>query len=179
MYTVLWGETIQRQCTLCYKGNSPKAMPMLNHLQPHSKHRPAYPKILLSVLRTAYDCIFRFVTRVFFADAPPISQNETVCELTFSIIQTNYARTTLFCSHLRRSFSIKDHRTHFSKNNALCVLLLLMLMRPFLNICCLVRVCFLGFVHSSFSSSVLCSHLSPTASNLPYRKMAIFCKVLM
>ena len=52
----------------------------------------------------------------------------------------------------------------FSKNNALCVLLSLMPTHPFLNGCCLVGVCFLGFVHSSSSSSVLYSHLSPTAS---------------
>ena len=45
----------------------------------------------------------------------------------------------------------------------------------------LVGVCFLGFVHSSSSLSVSCSHLIPTAlnSNLPYRKMATFHKVLM
>ena len=53
----------------------------------------------------------------------------------------------------------------FSKHNELCVLLSLMPTCPFLNGCCLVRVCFLGFVHFSSSSSVLCSHLSPTASN--------------
>ena len=33
--------------------------------------RPAYPKVLLSVLRTAYVHIFRFLNR-FFVDAPPI-----------------------------------------------------------------------------------------------------------
>ena len=57
----------------------------------------------------------------------------------------------------------------FSKNNAPCVLLLLMPMRPFLK-GCLIRVCFLGFVHSSSSSPVSCNHLSPTASdsNPPY-----------
>ena len=38
-------------------------------------------------------------------------------------------------------------------------------MHPFLNGCCLVGVCFLGFLYSSSSSSVSCSHLSPTASN--------------
>ena len=57
------------------------------------------------------------------ADAPPISQNEAVsnvnfssthlavCELTVSITQTHYTRTTLFCLHLRKLFSIEDHRT--------------------------------------------------------------------
>ena len=57
----------------------------------------------------------------------------------------------------------------FSKNNAPCGLLSLMPTRPFLNGCCLVGVCFLGFVQSSSSSSISCSHLSPTAlkSNLP------------
>ena len=53
----------------------------------------------------------------------------------------------------------------FSKNNASCVLLSLIPMHPFLNGCCLIRVCFLGFAHSSPSSSVSCSHFSPTASN--------------
>ena len=49
-------------------------------------------------------------------------------------------------------------------------------MHPFLNGCCLVRVCFLGFMLSSSSSSVSCSCLSPTAlnPNPPYRKMANF-----
>ena len=72
----------------------------------------------------------------------------------------------------------------FSKNNATCVLLSLMPTRSFLNSCCLVGVCFLGFVRSFSSSSVLCSHLSvisPTASDLnpPYRKMANIRKVSM
>ena len=51
---------------------------------------------------------------------------------------------------------------------------------PFLNSCCLVGACFLGFLHSSSSSSVSCSHLSLTAlySNLPYLKMANFRKAL-
>ena len=61
---------------------------------------------------------------------------------------------------------VLDRRPHntFSNTNAPCVLLSLMPTRPFLN-GCLVGVCFLGFVHSSSSSSVSCSHLSPTASN--------------
>ena len=67
----------------------------------------------------------------------------------------------------------------FSKNNAPCVLLSLMPMGPFLHGCCLVRVCFLSFVHSSSSSLVSCRHLSQTASNRLYRKMANFRKVSM
>ena len=69
----------------------------------------------------------------------------------------------------------------FSQNNAPCELLLLMPTRPFLNGCCLVRVCFLGFGHSSSSSSLSCSHSSATTSNSnpPYRKMANFRKVSM
>ena len=69
----------------------------------------------------------------------------------------------------------------FSKNNAPCVLLSLMPTYPFLNGCCQVGVCFLGFVHSSSSSLVLCSHLSPAASdsNPPYRKIAKIHKVSM
>ena len=53
----------------------------------------------------------------------------------------------------------------FSKNNAPCVLLSLLPTRPFLNGCRLVGVSFLGFVLSSSSSLVSCSHLSPTALN--------------
>ena len=89
---------------------------------------------------------FKFLAR-FFAEAPPISQNKTVskvnfsvihlvrivCELTLSIIQTHYTQMTSFCLHLQKSFS---------KNNAPCVLLLLMPMRPFLNGSCLVRSLF-------------------------------------
>ena len=138
-------------------------------------NRPAYPKILLSILQTDYVRIFRFLTRSF-ADAPPISQNKTTSKVNFSIIQlvknsvrthifnliqTHYTRTTLFCLRLRKSFSIENRR--ISKNNAPCVLLSLMPTRPFLNVCCLVRVCFLGFMHSSSSLLVLSSHLSPTA----------------
>ena len=61
----------------------------------------------------------------FFADAPPISQNEavsnvnfsiihhvrTACEITSSTTQTHYTRTTLFCLHLWKLFLIKDRRT--------------------------------------------------------------------
>ena len=48
--------------------------------------RPAYPKLLLSVFRTDYVRVFRFLTG-FFAVAPPISQNRTVSKVNFSIIQ--------------------------------------------------------------------------------------------
>ena len=104
----------------------------------------------------------------------------TVCELIFSILQTHYTQMTLFCLHLRKLFSIEDRRTLSpQKKNALSVLLLLIPTRPFSNICCLVRDCFLGFVNSSSSSSVSSSHLSPTALNPPYWKMANFHKVSM
>ena len=126
------------------------------HLPSHKKRylhsRPAYPEILLSVLRTAHVRIFTFLTG-FFVDAPPISQNEavskvnfpiihlvrtvceltvskvnfsiihlvkTVCEPTFSIIQTYYTRTTLFGLHLRKSFSIEDHKTLSQKQCTVC-----------------------------------------------------------
>ena len=36
---------------------------------------------------------------------------KTVCELTSSTIQTHYTPTILVCLHLRKSFSIEDHRT--------------------------------------------------------------------
>ena len=130
---------------------------------------------------------FQIFDQIFFADASPISQNEavskvnffiihlvrTVCELTFSIIQTPYTQTTLFCLHRSAKF-VLDRRPQntFSKNNAPCVFISLMQTRPFLNNCCLVGVCFLGSAHSSSSLSVSCSHVSPTASNPPHRKMA-------
>ena len=66
----------------------------------------------------------------------------------------------------------------FSTNNAPCVLLSLIPMCPFLN-SCLVEVCFLGFLHSSSSSSVSFSHLSLAVSNPPYQNMVNFRKVLM
>ena len=83
---------------------------------PHITHiRPAYPKILLSILRTAYVRIFRFLTRLFCGCTTNQSKQSsvkgicsnirlvrTVCELTFSIIQTHYTRTTLFCLHLQK-----------------------------------------------------------------------------
>ena len=52
---------------------------------------------------------------------------------------------------------------------------------PFLNGCYLVGDSFLGFLHSSSSSPVSCSHLSPTASNsnLPYLKVANCIKLWM
>ena len=46
----------------------------------------------------------------------------------------------------------------FSKNNSSCVLLSLIPTRSFLNGCCLVGVCFLGFMHSSSSSSASFTH---------------------
>ena len=69
--------------------------------------------------------IFSDFWPAYFADAPPNSQNKAVskvkfsnihlvrtgCQLTFSIIQTYYNQTTLFCLHLQKSFSIEDHIT--------------------------------------------------------------------
>ena len=95
-------------------------------------YRPAYPKMLLSVLPTAYVRSFTFLTFFFFfflADVPPISQNKTVsqvnfsithlvrtvCELTSSIIQTHYTQTTLFCLYLRKLFLIEDCKTFSPK----------------------------------------------------------------
>ena len=153
----------------------------------HSSCRPGYPKILLSVLQKAYVHIFRFLSG-FSADALLINQNKTVskvnisiihlvrtvCELTSSIIQTYNTRTTSFCSHLRKSFLIEDCRTLSPK--AMHHVCYFHSCQRVLNGCCLLRVCFIGFVHSSFSSLVSCSHLSPTASNqnLPHWKMANF-----
>ena len=65
-----------------------------------------------------------------------------------------------------------------SKRNAPCVQLLLMPTHHFLESCCLIRACFLGFLHSS-SSSVLCSHLSLTVNSNPsHLNMTTFRKVL-
>ena len=111
----------------------------------------------------------------------------TVCELKFSIIQTHYKAGTLRHSDAFSLFTsakvVPGQRLHniFSKRNTSCVLLWLMLTRPFLNSCCLHGVCFLGFLHSSSSASASCSHTSPTASNsnLPSLKMANFRKVFI
>ena len=88
-----------------------------------SNIRPAFPKIRLSVSTlNSLRPYFQIFDLIFYADAPPTNQNKTeskvnfsiihlvrtVCELTSSIIQTHYTRTTLFCLHLRKSFSIKD-----------------------------------------------------------------------
>ena len=70
--------------------------------------RPTYPKILLPVLRTAYVHIFRFLTGFFCGCTTNQSKRssvkgqffyhssckKTVCELTFSIIQTHSTQTT-------------------------------------------------------------------------------------
>ena len=68
---------------------------------------------------------------------------------------------------------VRRPQNTFSKNNAPCVPLSLMPTCPFLNGSCLVGGFFLGSVPSS-SSSVLCSHLSPTAldSNPPHWTIA-------
>ena len=94
---------------------------------------------------------------------------------TSSIIQTHYSDDFILFTLPKVVLHQRPQNT-FSKSNAPCVLLSLMLTRPFLNGCCLVGVCFLGFVHSSSSLSVSCSLLSPTASNWnpPYQKMANF-----
>ena len=132
----------------------------------------------------------RFFTG-FFADAPPISQDKTVAKVNFSV--SDHVRTVLELTssiintdtlHLddfilftsAKVFLDQRPQNTFSKNNAPCVLLSLMLTCPFLNGCCMVRVYFLDFVFSSSSSLVSCSHLSLTASNSnpPYRKMATF-----
>ena len=113
---------------------------------------------------------FQFLfTRFSLADAPPISQNKNSVKGQFFYLSScknsvwthifNYT-DALHSDNFILFTSVKvvvDRRPQntFSKNNAPCVLLLLMLTRPFLNACCLVRVCFLGFVHSSSSSLVL------------------------
>ena len=105
---------------------------MLTQWQPYDttefngddNNRPAYPHSLCPYFQI-FDRTFFF----FLADAPPISQNKavskanvsiihlvrTVCELTFSIVQTHYTRMTLFCLCMPKSSSIKDRKTFFPK----------------------------------------------------------------
>ena len=92
------------------------------------------------------------------------SASKKQSELIFNLIQTHYTQMTILSTSLKVILDRRPQNT-FSKNNAPCVLLSLMPTRPFLNSCCLVGVCFPGFVHSTSCSSVSCSHLSPTASN--------------
>ena len=192
---------VARGATICtstctHASTHPQSLPLNTHTHTQigvdAVCRPAYPKMLLSVLRTAYVHIFRFFTR-FFVYAPPINQNKSVkgqlfyhssCKNSVWTHIPNYTDSLhsddfiLFTS----AKVVLHWRTQntFSKSNAPCVLLSLMLTPPFLNGCCLIGVCFLGFEHSFSSSSVSCSHLSPTASNSnpPYWKMANFRKVL-
>ena len=122
---------------------------------------------------------FKIFDLIFFADAPPKqnsvkgqcfdhSASKIQCvnsHLQFNTDALHSDNFILFTS----AKAVLDRRPKntFTKNNVPCVLLSLMLTRPFLNGCCLVGVCFLGFMHSSSSSSVSCSHLSPTAFNSP------------
>ena len=121
---------------------------------------------------------FQIFDQLFFADAPPVKTKQyqevnfsiiyllrTVCELTSSIIQTHYTQKTLILFTSVKVILDRRLQNTFSKNNTLCVLLSLMPTHPFLNSCCLVGVCFLGFMPSSSFSLVSCSYLSPTASN--------------
>ena len=85
--------------------------------------RPAYTKILRSVLRTAYVRIFRFFYWIFFQVHHQSKQNSVKYKFFYHSsyknsvwthifnIQTHHTRTTFFCLHLRKSFSIEDHRT--------------------------------------------------------------------
>ena len=81
-------------------------------------------KILLSVIRRAYVCIFWFLTGFFLRYTTNQSKQNSVkghfsiihlvrtaCQLTSSTIQMHYTRTTLSCLRLRKSFSIEDHKT--------------------------------------------------------------------
>ena len=106
------------------------------------------------------------------------SWNNSVWTHVFSYTDALHSDDSILFTSAKVVLHRRPQKT-FSQNNAPCVLLSLMLTCPLLNVCCLVGVCFLGFVDSSSSSSVSCSHLSPTASNLPYRKIANFRKVPM
>ena len=131
------------------------------------KTRPAYPKILLSVLQTAYVCISRFLTG-FFCGCTTYQPKQTSVKGQFlyhsscknkmwtHILNYTYALHSDDFILFTSAKVVLDRRPHntSSKNNAPCVLLLLMPKRPFLNGSCLVGVYFLGFMHSSSSSSV-------------------------
>ena len=156
--------------------------------QTHTPDLPT-PKYL-SVLWTAHVRIFRFFYWIFCGCTNQSQQksvkgyffNHSSCknsEWTHIFNYTDALHSDDFI--LLASAKVILYRrpqNEFSKNNAPCVLLSLMPTRPFLNGYCLVGVCFLGFMHSSSSSSVLCSHLSLTAPNSGplYQKMANFCK---
>ena len=120
-----------------------------------------------------------------------------VCELTSSIIQTHYTRTTLFCLHLLSCSRSKttEHllqkqcteRAAFADAGAFFlerllsgqfVSLVLCILPPLRQFCAFFLL--FSFMHSSSSSSVSCSHLSPRASNSnpPYLKTANFRKAL-
>ena len=145
--------------------------------------RPAYPKILLLVLQTAYVRIFRFLTGFFCGCTTNQSKQNCVkgklfyhssCKNSmwthiFNYTDALHSDNFILFTSVKVVLNRRPMNT-FSKNSASCVLLLMMPTCPFLNSCCLVGVCFLGFVPSS-SSSVSWSHLSPTAShsNPPYK----------
>ena len=107
------------------------------------------------------------------------SSCKTVCELIFNYTDTLHSDDFILFTSAKVVLDRRPQST-FCKSNELCVLLLLMPTRPFLN-SCLVRACFLGFLHSSPSLSASCSHLSPTALNSipPYQKMVTSVKLQM
>ena len=119
-------------------------------------------KILLSVLRTAYVYIFRFLTGFFFfcGCATKQSKQNSVKGKFFhhSSFKNNVnSRLQLYTEALHSddfilftSAQVVPDRRTLSKNNAPCVLLSLTLAHPFLNGCCLVGVCFLGFDRAFF-----------------------------
>ena len=86
------------------------------------------------------------------------------------------AKSHLLASAKEKSCSGLNTVQNFFKSSAPCVLLSLMPTCHFLNGWCLVGACFLDLLHSSFSSSVPCCRLLPTAlfTNPPYVKMANF-----
>ena len=166
-------------------------IPLINEVS--TAYRPAYPKTLLSVLRKAAVRIFRFWPDFFFCWCTTnhskrssvkgqffyySSCKKSVWTHIFNYTEALHSENFILLTSANVVLDRRPLNT-FSKTNALCVLLSLMPTCPFFNVCGLVGVCFLGFVPSSSSSSVLCSYLSPTASNPPHRKMANFRKLSM
>ena len=129
--------------------------------------RPAYPKILLSVLQTACVCIFRFMTRlfslfclfgVFFGKCTTNQSKQKKCQRKMFLSSfKNSVWTHIFnyqsfwirhldASILFTSAKVLDKRPqkNFFKSNAPCVLLSLMVTCHFLNGWWLVGARFLG-----------------------------------
>ena len=126
---------------------------------------------------------FQFLTG-FFADAPPISQklnsvkaqffyhsaSKKQCvnsHLQFHTDRCTTLRRLILFTYLRKLFSIEEHRTLSPKtmHHVCCLRWCRHVLSWTSFVCSELSVCFLGFMHSSSSSSVSRSHFLPTALN--------------